>query len=158
MSNCPKRVPMDELSPILLGLINDGTDVTFTVTGQSMQPTVYNLRDTVVLTKCEPDKLKRLDIPFYVRENGQFVLHRIVRVHNDTYDMCGDHQYEIERGVPKSAVQCVVKGFTRKGVYHSCDEPLYRIYSFLWAICIPLRRPVFWIHRLFSKIFRRRKK
>ncbi len=153
MNKTIKGVAMDEISPLLLGLIDNGTDVTFTVTGQSMQPTVYNLRDTVVLTKCEPDKLKKRQIPLYLRKNGSYVLHRIVKVHKDTYDMCGDHQYEIEKGVPKEAVLCVVKGFTRKGVYHSCDEFGYRFYSFIWTLCIPLRRPVIFLHRAVTKIF-----
>ena len=153
MSNTPKKLPMSELSPLLIGLINDGTDVTFTVTGQSMQPTVYNLRDTVLLTKCDPLKLKRGQIPFYIRQNGQYVLHRIVKVHKDTYDMCGDHQHEVEHGVPKTAVFCVVKGFTRKGVYHSCDEPLYRFYSFIITVLTPLRRPLFAVYRFIRNIF-----
>ncbi len=33
-----KAVPMDELSPLITGLIEDGTDVRFTVTGISMRP------------------------------------------------------------------------------------------------------------------------
>jgi hypothetical protein len=153
MSNQPKKVPMNELSPLLLGLINDGTDVTFTVTGQSMQPTFYNLRDTVVLTKCDPLTLKKGQIPMYLRENGQHVLHRIVKVHKDTYDMCGDHQYEIEYGVPKSAVLCVAKSFTHKGKLISCNNLFYKIYSFLWCLCIPFRRYVFAVHRRLRKIF-----
>lgn len=153
MNNQPKKVPMSELSPLLLGLINDGTDVTFTVTGQSMQPTFYNLKDTVVLTKCDPFSLKRGQIPMYLRENGQHVLHRIVKVHKEHYDMCGDHQYEIEHGVPKNAVLCVVKSFTHKGKSVSCNAFGYRLYSFFWCLCIPLRRPVFAIHRFFNKLF-----
>ena len=153
MSNSPKKMPMQELSPLLLGLINDGTDVTFTVTGQSMQPTVYNLRDTVLLTKCDPLALKKGQIPFYVRDNGQFVLHRIVKVHKDTYDMCGDHQYEVEKGVSKTAVQCVVKGFTRNGKYHSCDEPLYRFYSFIITLLTPFRKPLFAVYRFVRNLF-----
>ncbi len=153
MSKELKCLPMSELSPLLLGLINDGTDVTFTVTGQSMQPTVYNLRDTVLLTKCDPLTLKKGQIPFYLRENGQYVLHRIVKVHKDTYDMCGDHQYEVEKGVPKTAVLCVVKGFTRKGVFHSCDKPFYRFYSFVITLLTPVRRPIFAVIRFFKKIF-----
>ena len=93
MYNKPKAVSMTELSSIIVGLVESGTDVTFTVTGESMQPTFYNLRDTVVLTKCDPLKLRKHQIPLYVRSDGRYILHRIVRVNADTYDMCGDHQY-----------------------------------------------------------------
>ncbi len=61
--------------------------------------------------------------------------------------MCGDHQWEIERGVDKSSVICVVKGFYRNGVYHSCKELPYRMYSFFWTLALPLRKFAFGLHR-----------
>ena len=60
-----KAVPMDELSPLITGLIEDGTDVRFTVTGVSMRPLLYNRRDSVVLTACDPQLLKKRLIPLY---------------------------------------------------------------------------------------------
>ncbi|MBO5911955.1 MAG: S24/S26 family peptidase, partial [Clostridia bacterium] len=82
-----KCVPMEELSPLIVGLIEEGVDVTITVTGNSMRPMLTHRKDTVVLTKCDPLALKRGDLPLYKRDNGQYILHRIIRVHKDTYDM-----------------------------------------------------------------------
>ena len=53
-----RAVALDELSPLLLGLIDEGYDVTFTVVGISMSPLWCNMRDSVVLTKCDPLALK----------------------------------------------------------------------------------------------------
>ena len=152
-----KVVSMDELSPLITGLIKSGTDVTFTVRGVSMQPTFRHLRDTVVLTDCEPENLKKGQIPLYLRENGKYVLHRIIKVNENSYDMCGDHQIEVEKNVPKSAVLCVVKGFTRKGKYHDCNDPGYKLYSSLWMLSRPLRNFMFFIHRLPKKLFKQEK-
>ena len=142
-----KAVPMDKLSPLITGLIEDGTDVRFTVTGISMRPLLYNRRDSVLLTFCYPLLLKKRQIPLYKRPDGTYVLHRIVKVGKNSYDMCGDHQWEIERGVDKSSVICVVKGFYRNGVYHSCKELPYRMYSFFWTLALPLRKFAFGLHR-----------
>lgn len=145
-----KAVSMEELLPLIKGLVDDGTDVRFTVTGVSMQPMLYNRRDSVVLTACDPMRLGKRQIPLYKRPDGTYVLHRIVRVGKNTYDMCGDHQWEIERGVDRSSVICVVKGFYRKGVYHSCKEIPYRLYSFFWTLALPFRKFAFGLHRKFK--------
>ena len=42
---------------------------------------------------------------------------------------------------------CVVKGFYRNGVYHSCKELPYRMYSFFWTLALPLRKFAFGLHR-----------
>ena len=152
--NTPKIGPIEELSPLLLGLINDGTDVVFTVTGNSMKPLWYNRRDSVVLTKCDGKALKRGQIPLYKRNNGQYVLHRIIRVRKDTYDMIGDHQTEIEHNVPKDSVLCVVKAFYRRGQYHSCDETSFKIYSHIWMLARPLRGLLFKINAFRIKLLK----
>lgn len=125
-----KAVALDEVSPLLLGLIDEGYDVTFTVVGISMSPLWCNMRDSVVLAKCDPLTLKIGDVPLCKRPDGSYVLHRIVKVHDETYDIIGDNQSEIEKGLPKSAVLCVVKGFNRKGKMYSCNCAWYKLYTF----------------------------
>ena len=147
-----KAVPMEELSPLIVGLINEGTDVTLTVTGNSMKPMLTHLRDSVVLTKCDPLALRVGDIPLYRREDGKYILHRILKSHDTVYDISGDHQWILERNVPKSCVLCVVKGFTRNGKYHSCDEYGYRLYAFLWRKMFPFRKTVMTVHGWLSRI------
>lgn len=153
-----RAVPLDEMSPLLLGLIEQGVDVTFRVTGCSMSPLWANLRDSVVLTKCDPLKLKKGQVPFYRRANGKYILHRIIKVNKDTYNMIGDNQSEVEFDVPKSAVLCVVKGFYRKGKYYSCDAFTYRLYTFLWVNLRPLRSLMWGAVKILKKLFKGGKK
>lgn len=126
-----KAVALDDVSPLLLGLIGEGYDVTFTVVGDSMSPLWCNMRDSVVLTKCDPSSLKVGDVPLCKRPNGKYVLHRIIKVNDETYDIIGDNQTEIEKGLPKSCVLCVVKSFNRKGKAYSCNTASYKLYTFL---------------------------
>lgn len=139
MTPTEKKVSMCDLNPVIEGLIKSGTDVEFTVTGVSMVPTFMHMRDSVILTACDPQKLKKGQIPLYRRKNGAFILHRIVKVHETTYDCLGDHQTEIEKGVCKDAVICVVKGYKRKGKYHECGTFGDRLYVGLWIFLRPLR-------------------
>lgn len=133
------NVNMSSLSPIIIELIEEHTDITLKVTGSSMYPLLINNRDSVILTKCDKYNLKKGDIPLYRRSSGKFVLHRIVRTHENSYDLCGDNQYIIEKNVPKKNVIAVVKAFERNGKLYSCDDVLYKIYWRLRVFSIPFR-------------------
>ncbi len=137
-----KQLPMSEMSPLIVGLINEGHDVSIIVTGNSMKPMLRHLKDTVTLTKCDPQALKKGDIPLYLRENGQYVLHRIMKAHPDCYDISGDNQWELEKGVKPSQILCKVKSFTRSGKQHSTEELTYRVYESLWRLLFGLRKHI----------------
>lgn len=118
----------------------EGKTATLVASGRSMTPLLHHGIDSVILGECKnPEKLKRLDIPLYRRPDGKYVLHRIVKVHKDSFDMCGDAQIKIERNVPKTAVVAQAVGFIRNGKEFSVTSPKYRLYSFLWCSVIPLR-------------------
>ncbi len=143
MTPINKTIPMSELSSLIESLIDEGYDITVTVTGNSMRPMLNHKRDAVTLTKCNCNNLKKGQIPLYKRDNGQYVLHRIVRVNDETYDIIGDRQTKIEYAVSKSSVICVVKSFIRNNKTYSCNNILYRFYSQLWIAIIPCRTAVF---------------
>lgn len=131
---------IDSLSPIILEMLEEKLDIMITVTGTSMNPMLRHKKDKVVLTSCDKFNLKKGDIPLYRRSNGKYVLHRIVKVKENSYDICGDNQCEIERDVPKTAVIAVVKAFERDGKMYACNDIVYRLYWRLWVLSIPIRR------------------
>ena len=133
------NVTMSSLSPIIFEMLEEHVDITMKVTGSSMHPLLINKRDSVILTKCDRYNLKKGDIPLYRRNNGKFVLHRIVRTHENSYDLCGDNQYIIEKNVSKKNVIAVVKAFERNGKFYSCDDSFYKIYWRLRVFSIPFR-------------------
>lgn len=124
------RVSLSELLPIIEEQLNAGKNVCFTPNGISMQPMLYQGRDSVILSPT-PAVLKKYDLPLYRRDDGQFVLHRIVKVNKDgTYTLCGDNQYIRENGISHSQVIGLVTAFTRKDKRISCKNPIYRLYCF----------------------------
>lgn len=85
-----------------------------------------------------PERLRKYDIPFYRRDNGQFVLHRIVAV-GDTYTCIGDNQFRLERGVRQDQMIAVVTSFTRGGRQIPVTNPIYRCWCRFWHYSRPVR-------------------
>ena len=142
---------MADLQPIIDDCFAQGLDVTFTVTGNSMQPLFEHNRDQAVLTKADPNELKPGAIPLYIRKRGQFVLPRIARVENGAYTMVGDAQVALEKGIRPEQIVGVVKGIYRKGRYIDCGSAAYRLWVFLWLKLRRYRPYLLRIHRLPNK-------
>lgn len=121
--------------------------------GTSMLPLIVQGRDSVILRKNK-DRLKNKDIALYRRSNGQFVLHRVVKIEKDgTYTMCGDNQTMLERGIKNEQIIAYVDR-----VYHGekvlCSNSFkYRVYLFFWC-CIPLRRILRFLRKCAGRVKR----
>lgn len=127
-----------ELLPLIREQIVLGGSVRIAPRGTSMLPMLRQGMDSVVLSPV-PERLRKYDIPFYRRDNGQFVLHRIVAV-GDTYTCIGDNQFEPEPGIRRDQMIAVVTGFTRAGREISVTNPVYRCYCRFWHYSRPVRR------------------
>ena len=132
-----KKISLDEIYPIIKEKIETGGTVQLPITGTSMNPLLYWGRDTVELVKC--DNPRKYDIIFYRRDDGHFVLHRIVGKDQNCYILCGDNQVKKEYGIQKKHIIAVVKSITRKGKTFSVDNFLYKLYVILWTLILPLR-------------------
>ena len=132
-----KITDMNLLGAFITDSISKGQEVNLTVTGDSMYPLFKSRVDTVVLTM--PKTLKKRDIAFYRRENGAYVLHRILKIKNDVLTIAGDNEMEKEYPVKKEQVIGVVKSFTRNKKSYSVTEPWYKLYSFIWCLFFPIR-------------------
>ena len=103
-----------------------------------MLPMLCQDRDQVELSPV-PEKLRKFDVPFYQRDNGQYVLHRIVGKKGDLYTCLGDNQLQKEYGIRQDQIIAVVTAFCRNGTWHSVTEWRYRLYSRVWYYTRHLR-------------------
>ena len=108
-----------------------------TPVGVSMWPMLRGNRDTVLLVKPN-GRLKKYDLPVYKRDNGSFIMHRVLEVHPDSYTVCGDHQVNPEYGIRDEQIIAVVKGFYRDEKYISSEDKHYMRYCRFW--CKSLKR------------------
>ena len=103
------KVNMESLLPFIEEAFNRGLDFQIPITGTSMNPLLYQKRDFVKIVKPTLP-LKIGDIPLYRRNNGAFVLHRVVDIKkNGEYVMCGDNQFLLEHGITDSNIIGVAK-------------------------------------------------
>lgn len=121
-----------------LALLDEGkTDIPVPVAGSSMTPFLRPM-DTVYLSRVT-EPVRRGDILLYRRVSGQYVLHRVRKVRENTLDMIGDAQTETEHGVPPEAVCAIVRKVKRGDVMLTPESPLWRFYQRVWLVAIPLR-------------------
>lgn len=77
-----KQVDTKAYMTALRSLTEQGHSVSVPVAGSSMSPFLAGGRDTVFFSR-PGTPLRRGDVVFYERASGQFVMHRIRRVHRD---------------------------------------------------------------------------
>ncbi len=130
--------------------------------GTSMLPLIRQEIDSVVLVKADGD-IKVGEIAFYLRDDGHYVLHRIVGKktgakntgesvsnNNDStgehvfYTMCGDNQLKREEGIRRDQIIGVVECVYRKEKEVSGKNVIYRLYVLLWKS--------FFIRRVYFKL------
>lgn len=151
-----ETVPMEQLAQLLAVQLDNGL-APLRVTGSSMHPTLRDRKDTVFL-KAVCDPLRKGDLILYLRDNGSYILHRIVRIKRDGTLVCsGDNQY-LPEAVETKQVLAVVESFRRGKKTVSSDDRLYRIYVWLWVSLFPVRRPILAVRRVLGALRRKRKR
>ncbi|MBQ2140615.1 MAG: S24/S26 family peptidase [Acidaminococcaceae bacterium] len=149
--NCHAQISLADYLPVIETSLKNGGSVRLTITGTSMVPTIRGGRDQVTLCAVA-GPLKKYDLPLYRRENGQFILHRIVRVDKEgAYVCCGDHQWVREPGIRPDQIIAVVSEICRKGKTFSVRNIRYRLWSRLWVWLLPVRKYLFRIYQLLSR-------
>ena len=142
MSNAEKSyagVSLAELFPIIEEKLRCEGEITFKPHGISMLPLLRQGTDSVTIggLKEEP---KRLDVIFYRRADGQFVLHRIIGKDSRGYILCGDNQCVREYGVTEEMIIGVMTAFYRGKRLVKDGNMLYMLYRrTLWVRRIYLR-------------------
>lgn len=146
-----KEVELDLLMPLIKERLLAGQVIKFSPRGISMLPMLRQGIDSVVLSPL-PEKLEKYDLPLYQRDDGHYVLHRIVKVEEELkYTCCGDNQFVLEPGLRHEQMIALVTAFTRGEKEHSVKEPIYWLYCRGWHYSRPLRhfmrRAVNWLKR-----------
>ena len=120
----------------------EGKTVSTVVTGGSMSPFLCGGRDYVFLEKPRK-KLKKGDIVLFLRENGDFVLHRITKIRKDGYYLSGDRQTASEGPINEGQIRCVAVKVRRKGKILTPKNIRWKFYSLLWPKMMFLRPAIF---------------
>lgn len=115
-------------------IIADQGMLIYTNVGDSMYPLIHP-RDLLVIKAVTPP-LKKYDIPLYKRDSGQYVLHRIIKIKNGNYLICGDNRRDIESGITDRHIIGKLTAIIRDAKEISVYSTKYQIYNRL----LPFRR------------------
>ena len=118
-------------------LQKDGFLLKLTI-GKSMEPMLHQWQEQPVI-KALGRKPKRFDVVLFKRNNGQYVLHRIIGMKGDRYRIRGDNCYETEL-VSASQLLGILEGFYRGERYIDCEkDKAYRFYVYRHSLGFPFR-------------------
>lgn len=110
----------------------------YTNVGTSMMPLLRQRQDVIEIRKKGPGRYKKYDVVLYKR-NGQYILHRILRVLPSGYLIAGDHNTFVECDITDADILGVMTRVIRDGKDITMDNPFYMLYVHLWCDCYPLR-------------------
>ena len=139
MKDNRKIVDVYTYMPVLQELLSEGKKVSVTVTGNSMSPFLIPARDRILI--APPDgNWKKGDMAFFIRTNGQYLMHRICRVDkNGNCFFVGDAQQYIEGPVTPAQIFGKITSVQRKGKWIGPDDFWWRFFEKIWMNVIPMR-------------------
>jgi len=134
-----RQLTLNDMLPIITQTLDSGGEFTMIPSGQSMLPTICGGSDTVALVAAK-GPLRRYDLPLYRREDGSFVLHRMIGLRTDGYVMCGDAQLCPEHGIKQAQIIGIVNWYTHDGRKIRCKGLFFRLGGMRISIIRTFRR------------------
>lgn len=104
---------LNDIWPLISEAIKGGGQFIMLPRGISMLPLIRPAQDRVTLV--EPFNVKKRDIVLYRRDDGKFVLHRVMYIKKGEYLICGDNQDYLERGIREKHLLAKVSEIHRDG-------------------------------------------
>lgn len=148
-----QKIKIEDGISLICESLDGGQNVIFSPRGASMLPTIKEGRDKVTLSPA-PEKLKRGDIAFYKRRDGQYVLHRVVRVRGG-YVFCGDGQFSLERGIEKEQIIAICSHINRGGKDINSGSLSWKIFAARAGVVRLLRRVYHGLRHRIAKIVKK---
>ena len=146
-----------EYVTVLRELVESGMEASCVIAGGSMAPFLCDGRDVIVFSAPDENAkpLSRGDMVFYRRDDGRYIMHRIVRKEKDgTYTITGDAQNVLERGVRREQIFARVTKARSKWKWITQGNFWWEVIEHLWIspCVIPLRRPVLAVYGRVKKL------
>ena len=134
-------------------LIGSGKTVTISLKGNSMNPFIVHLRDSMTLRKATDADIRKGTVALVLTDDGHYVLHRIFAVDGDVVTMLGDGNVEMTEKCTCANIIGVMQSLERKGHTITPDSFAWKAYSWIWDILVPVRRyPLALWRRLHRKL------
>lgn len=137
-----KKIGLRELYPLITEQLDSGGTASFAVHGTSMLPLLRDRKDQVRIKRLD-EAPRKYDIIFYRRDNGDFILHRIVGVEPEGFVCRGDNQTDNEFPVMRENIIGIVTHYNTGGKWKSVGSSGQKIYSRIW-VNVPILCRIRW--------------
>ena len=141
-----KAVMMEEIRQ----LVAEGMSATITVKGNSMNPFIEHLRDSITLGPWKDEDIRKGCVALVKDTKGNYLIHRIISRKNDTITLIGDGNVGLYETAKTNEIIGIMHSITRKGRIYTPQTLSWRIYSAIWMALQPVRR---WPLGLWRRIF-----
>jgi hypothetical protein len=121
-------------------LISEGKRVTLTAKGNSMNPFIVHLRDQITLGPWQDADIKKGTVALVKDNRGTYLIHRIVERNDDIVRLVGDGNTGLVETATLENIIGIVHSVTRKGRTYSSEGMIWKVYSWLWMMLMPVRR------------------
>jgi len=150
------KLSMAQLVPLMMLQLENGGQASLIVTGSSMHPTYRDQKTRVRLEK-PAFPLKGHPVILYKRDNGDYILHRIVRKRKDGFLCAGDNQWQKEP-VRQDQILARVTGVAKYGEENYVNQRSCSPGLWLWTVLLPMRRPVLALRRKLGRLRRNKRR
>lgn len=137
-------------------ILDEEKEFLFPIQGKSMLPLFRQKKDCVIISKENLSNVKKYDIVLY-KGPSSFILHRVLRIKNDTLIIRGDNTFRLEY-VNINDIEGRVTSFYRGNKIKDINSLSLRIYIVLWNIIFPIRYLYHCFKRIIKKLFIWKKK
>lgn len=120
--------------------------------GTSMMPLLRQHKDLFLIESKNSRDIRKYDVVLYKRANGQYVLHRILKLQEKDYVLCGDHQYRREQGITYNQILGVMTAVIRDDKTIAVSSWQYKLYTHIWCDLFYIRAMILWLKAFCRRI------
>lgn len=143
-------LPNEELLGEVEELLNMGLAVRIKPKGRSMEPFIHEATDEVVLKKMDFPKVGQIALAKLA--DGKFVIHRIIKIHDQQVVLMGDGNIRETEQCASSQILGVVSQIVRKDKTIDCQSFKMLTEYWIWRHTRPFRNILLRILQVFSSI------
>lgn len=120
-------------------MLRNGKKVKMRINGESMYPFLHSGRDLVELHPHVGDELPLWTVVFY-RWEGNYMIHRIIGVDMEGYDIMGDgNGLRVERITKDEVIGVLRYIHYSNGKVQDCEDPKWLARGRYWHKLLPIR-------------------
>ena len=139
--------------PVIISAIERGQSIQMTVSGSSMTPFIYDGDDVeIVPLKSE---IRKGDIVLAKSSEGYYVIHRIIKIKKDLFNLRGDAQDYAENFYNYKNIIGKISISVHNGAERNHSKGFWKFAGFVWIFISPAGNVLYSVYKNIKRISRK---